>query len=135
MSTVFSGAKASLKINGVKVAFVGSISITQENTMTPIDVLDQLDIAEFAETGHTVSMTCNLFKVDANSAKALGLDPDNLDDLLTQGELVAEIYDRINDKVQYTITGVKFQGGSGSVDARGVWQGTWNFVGKRGFGL
>lgn len=135
MAQVLSGSKASLKLNGVKVAFVGSVSVTQENTLTPVDVLDQLEVAEHAETGHVVSFTCNLFRVDTNAAEALGLDSRNLDDLLSQPELTMEIFDRIGESVIYEMSGVKWQGGSGSVDARGVWQGTWNFVGRRGIGL
>lgn len=132
MSQTFSGPRASLKLNGTKVAFVGSIQVTQENTLTEVDVIDQLETAELAETGHKVSFTCNLFKVDQNSAQILGFDFANLTDLLTQPELTMEIYDRVEDKVQYSIAGVKWEGGSGSVDARGLWQGTWNFKGRIG---
>jgi len=135
MSQTISGARASLKLNGVKVAFVGSLNINHENTLTPIDVIDQLEVAEHAETGHVVSFSCNLFKVDANAAKALSLDPDNLDDILSQGELTMEVYDRVSDVVRYVMSGVKWAGGTGSIDARGVWQGTWNFQGRRGQGL
>jgi len=91
MSKVFTGAKGALKLNGVKVAFVGSVTINEENTLTAIDVMDQLEVAEHAETGHVVGFSCNLF--------------------------------------------VKWEGGSGSVDARGVWQGSWNFKGRIGRGL
>ena len=135
MSQVFSSSKGSLKINGVKVAFVGSITITEDNTLSPIDVIDQLEVAEYAETGHVVSFSCNLFKIDGNSATALGIRPENIDDMLTQPELTMEIYNRIGDKVEYEMSGVKFSGGSGTLDARGVWQGTWNFQGIRGKGL
>lgn len=135
MSQVFSGSKASLKLNGQKIAFVGSVNITQENTLTAIDVLDQLEVAELAETAHICSFTCNLFKIDANAASQFGLDPANIDDILTQPELTMEVYDRIGDKSQYIMSGVKWEGGSGSVDARGVWNGSWSFKGKRGRGL
>lgn len=135
MSQVLTGSKASLKLDGQKVAFIGSLNITHENTLTDIDVLDQLEVAEHAETGHKVSFTCNLFKVDANAASALGLDPDNLDDILSQGEKTMEVYNRVGDKVEYTMSGVKWEGGTGSIDARGVWNGTWNFKGRRGKGL
>lgn len=135
MSKTLTGSKASLKLQGQKVAFIGSLNINQENTLTDIDVLDQLEVAEHAETGHKVSFSCNLFKVDENSAESLGLDPANLDDILRQGEMTMEVYNRIGDKVEYTMSGVKWEGGSGSVDARGVWQGTWNFKGRRGKGL
>lgn len=135
MSRVLSGAKAALKLNGVKVAFVGSLTINQENTLAPIDVIDQLDTAELAEVGHVVSFSCNLFKIDENAALALGLDAASLDELLSQAEITMEVYNRIDDKVEYTMSGVKWEGGSGSLDARGVWQGTWNFRGRRGQGL
>ena len=135
MSKVFSGPKGSLKLNGIKVAFVGSVNVTEENTLTDVDVIDQLDVAEHAETGHKCSFTCNLFKVDGNSAKQLGLSPDNLSDILSQPELTMEIYNSADDRVEYTMSGVKWSGGTGSVDARGVWQGNWSFKGKRGQGL
>lgn len=135
MGKVFTGSKAALKINGVKVAFAADVNVNQDDQLTDIDVLDQLEVAELAETGHKVSLTMNLFKVDENAAKQFGLDPEDLKSILSQDELTIEVYDQINDKVQYVVTGAKFAGGSGSVNARGVWQGTWNFRGRRGRGL
>lgn len=135
MSKALSGSKASLKLNGQKVAFVGSVTINEEDTLTDIDVMDQLEVAEHAETGHKVSFTCNLFKIDGNSVSQLGLRPDVLKDILTQPELTMELYNSLDDRIEYTMSGVKFEGGSGTIDARGVWQGTWNFKGRIGSGL
>lgn len=135
MSKVFTGSKAALKLNGIKVAFVGSVNINEENTLTDIDVIDQLEVAEHAETGHKVSFTCNLFKIDGNSAQQLGLSPADLREILSQPELTMELYNSVDDRIEYTMSGVKWEGGSGSVDARGVWQGTWNFKGRIGRGL
>ena len=135
MSKVLTGSKAALKLNGIKVAFVGSVNITEENTLTDIDVIDQLEVAELAETAHKVSFSCNLFKIDGNSVSQLGISPNNIRDILTQGELVMELYNTVEDRVEYTITGVKWEGGSGSLDARGVWNGSWNFKGRIGRGL
>ncbi len=135
MSKVFTGSKAALKLNGIKVAFVGSVTINEDDTLTDIDVLDQLEVAEHAETAHKVSFTCNLFKIDGNSVSQLGIRPDNIKDILTQPELTMELFNSVEDNIAYTISGVKFEGGSGTVDARGVWQGTWNFKGRIGSGL
>ena len=135
MSEVFTGSKASLKLNGVKVAFVGGVNINETNELTDIDVIDQLEVAEHAETGHKVDFSCTLFKTAANTAQSLGLSPNNLRDQLTQGELTMEVYNSTEDRIEYTVSGVKWGGGSGSVDARGVWQGTWNFKGRIGRGL
>lgn len=129
---VFTGSKGSLRIDGRKVAFVGSITVNEENTLTDIDVLDQLEVAEHAETAHKVSFSCNLFKIDENSISGLGYSfTDDIRTLLTQPELEMDIYDSVSEKIVYGISGVKFEGGSGSLDARGVWQGTWNFKGRR----
>lgn len=135
MSQVLTGSKASVKLNGVKVAFASGVNITHENTLTDIDVLDQIEVAEHAETGHKVSFSVNLFKIDGNAAADFGLDPADINELLSQGELTMEVFNRIDGRVEYTMSGVKFEGGTGTMDARGVWQGTWNFRGRRGRGL
>jgi hypothetical protein len=135
MSRTISGSRASLKINGKKIAFIGGVTVTEENTLTDIEVMDQLEVAELAETAHKVSFTCNFFKVNGNSAIDLGLSPKNINDILSQPEMTMELYDRIDDKVIYTISGVKFEGGSFSIDARGVASGSFNFKGRIGRGL
>lgn len=135
MSKVLTGSKGAVKINGTKIAYVGGVNITEDDALTDVDVLDQLEVAELAETGHKVSFSCNLFKIDGNSTTQLGISPTNLKDIMTQPELTMELYNTVDDRVEYTITGVKWAGGSGSVDARGVWQGTWNFKGRIGRGF
>lgn len=135
MNKVLTGSKAALKINGQKVGYVGGVNINEDNTLTDIDVLDQLEVAEHAETAHKVSFSCNMFKIDGNATAQLGISPSNIRDIMTQPELTMELYNTVDDRVEYTISGVKWEGGSGSVDARGVWQGTWNFKGRIGRGM
>lgn len=135
MSKVLTGSKAALKINGVKVGYVGGVNIDETNELTDIDVLDQLEVAELAETSHKVSFSCNMFKIDGNSTTQLGISPSDIKAILTQPELTMELYNTVDDRVEYTISGVKWGGGSGSVDARGVWQGSWNFKGRIGRGM
>lgn len=135
MSKVLTGSKGALKINGVKIAFVGGVDITEEDTLTDVDVLDQLEVAELAETAHKVSFTCQVFKVNGQATSDLGIAPAALTDILTQPELTMELYNSVEDRVEYTVTGVKWGGGSGTLDARGVWQGRWEFKGRVGRGM
>jgi hypothetical protein len=135
MSKALSGSKGCFKLNGVKVAFVSGINFTHENSLQRVSVLDQLEDAEIAVVGHQASFTVEFFRVDENAAQALGLDPDNLDDLLSQPGFTAEIYNRINDKVEWTVSGVKFGGGSGSLTAKNLYSGSWNFEGIRSRGV
>lgn len=147
---VFTGSKGSLKMNGVKIGFIGGITGNIENTLTEVDVIDQLEVGEFAETGHKATFSCTYFKVDANAAAALGWETGNLRDLLAQPEMTAEVFDAVGDtavyndpksrptpspKTQISFSGVKWGGGSFSLNARGVYEGTFNFSAKTGSGL
>lgn len=129
------GAKASVKINGVKVAFCTGVDITHTPILERQNVLDELASKEISYVGFECSASVSAFKVDDNAALALELDPRNLDDLLSAGDLTFEVYNRIGDKVEYEMSGVKFAGGTGRVDARGVWVGNWNFEGRIGRGI
>lgn len=135
MSKVLTGSKAALKINGVKIGFVGGVNIDETNELTDIDVLDQLEVAEHAETAHKVGFSCSVFKIDGNATTQLGISPTNLREIMTQPELTMELYNSVDDRVEYTISGVKWGGGSGSVDARGVFSGNWTFKGRIGRGF
>ena len=74
MSRVITGAKAKIDINGITVAFVSGVNINEEDTLTDIDVLGQLDAADLAETGHKANFSLTTFKpIDgSNSAATLG---------------------------------------------------------------
>ena len=135
MAQVFTGAKAIIRLDNFPLAFVSAITINHENRLEEIPQLDDLLVAEYAENGHRCSFSISIFKVNDNSAASLGLDPLNFKDILTQPELIVEVVDADTGVPVYTMTGVKFQGGQGSVDARGVWIGNWNFVARRGRGI
>jgi hypothetical protein len=135
MSQVFTGAKAIIKLDSFPLAFVSSISINHENRLEEIPQLDDLLVGEYAENGHRISFSINIFKVNGNTAAELGLDPIFIKDILTLPELIVEVFDSTTKLPVYTIDGVKFQGGTGTLDARGLWIGSWNFVGRRGRGI
>lgn len=135
MSKTLTGSKSALKINGQKIGYCSGVNVNEDNTLTDIDVLDQLEVAEHAETGHKTGFSCTMFKINGNDVATLGISPSNLKDIMSQPELTMEVYNSLEDKVEYTISGVKWEGGTGSVNARGVWEGNWNFKGRIGRGL
>lgn len=135
MSKVLTGSKAALKINGQKIAYVGGVQINEDNALTDIDVLDQLEVAEQAETGHKVNWSCTVFKIDGNATAQLGISPTNIRDIMSQPELTMEIYNDVDGRVEYTVSGSKWKGGSGSLNARGVFEGNWSWGGRIGRGL
>lgn len=160
MAQVITGAKAMIvfDVGGqiVPIAFAGSVTVTHENKLEEIPQLDNLTVAEYAENGHRCSITINYFKsittnpqnpseVSIFDARSLGLDFDNDPRrILLVPELIFYVMDGSAlgaegianpNQVYYTAYGCKFEGGSGSIDARGVWQGVWNFKARYGVGI
>jgi hypothetical protein len=124
------GARAIFFLNGEKVAFSSNVTFNENIQYENINVLDNIAVREHAEVGYTVDLTCTNFRVPGQSIKQLGF-MSRFNAILTQGELVAAIIDRNSAETLLTMTGVKLQGRSTTVDARGVMTETWSFVGKR----
>jgi len=128
MSVTSSGARVVFRINGQKVAFANAINYTVAHAHQPVDVLDQLEPAEYAETGYTVNFSATMFRVANQSAISLGLRP-KLQDILTQPELTAELIDRVNGATLMLIERVKCTQEDMNIDARALGQMTLAFVG------
>ncbi|RLG44955.1 MAG: hypothetical protein DRN81_03215 [Thermoproteota archaeon] len=163
MAKIFTGAKAKLLLGEELVGWVSSITVNEENTLTDVDIIGQLEVGDLAETGHKVSATINVFKpVDSSgnlasifakntplsSLTGNGVTDQSLKDMRNQKDFklqiqntaatdnpkTAEVDESLSTYI-YTIEKCKYEGGSGTVDARGVWTGTWNIKGIRGSGL
>jgi len=128
MSIVTTGARAIFKINGEKVVYASNCNYNINHTLQPIDVLDRIEPIEQAETGYTVDFSCTTFRIANQSAVNLGIQP-KLAEILQQPELTAEIIDSQTETTLLLIERVKMTTRSGTVDARGVFTETWNFIG------
>lgn len=127
MSLTSTGARLVFRVNGQKVAFANAVNYTVAHAHQPVDVLDQLTPAEYAETGYTVNFTANMWRVSDQSALALGLRP-KLQNILTQPELTAEMIDRITGKTIFLLERVKCTQEDFQADARSLAQLTLSFV-------
>ena len=130
MSQVMTGAKAIFRLNGTQVAFASSVTFNENIQLEEVNVLDKIDTLEHAEVGYRVDISCQTFRVQNQSIKQLGLMP-KLNQILTQGELTAEVIDRNSNAVILLMEGVKLESRQSTVDARGVMTETWNFKGLR----
>lgn len=128
MSVTSTGARVVFRINGAKIAFANSVTYTVAHAHQPVDVLDQLEPSEYAETGYTVNFTATMFRVSNQSAISLGLRP-KLQDLLQQPELTAELIDRVSGATLMLIERVKCTQEDLNIDARALGQLTLSFVG------
>jgi hypothetical protein len=127
MSITSSGARVVFRVNGQKVAFAQALNYSVAHAHQPVDVLDQLEPAEYAETGYTVNFTATMFRVATQSAISLGLRP-KLQDILTQPELTAELIDRVNGQTLALLERVKCTQEDMNIDARSLGQVTLSFV-------
>jgi hypothetical protein len=131
LQQTISGSRLAVNVNAQPVAFSSSFTVNQENTLLDVNVLDQLEVAELANVGIKVNCTLNIFKVDQALLQELGVDyTTDPSELFALPSVNFDIIDQ-NGNTQYSIMGIKFEGGSGSADARGVWTGTWNFRGTK----
>lgn len=152
MAQIFTGSKAIVKVKGLPVGFASGVNVNIENTLADVDVLGQLDPKEMAETGHRASGSINHFKplgddVNSGFAALLGIDSSysfsggelkegDLSSMRDQVEFDLEIVNNSNEnKLIFKLVGCKLEGGSGSVDSRGIWQGVWNFRSRQGYGI
>ncbi len=156
MAQVFTGARGVVRIGEQVLGFVGGINVTVENTLTDVDVIGQLEVGDLAETAHKCNFSINSFKAitstnatDANgdvittnaisAAALLGIDTSSVTAGVTpmrdQTYFTVTIEDDQTEETIFTMEKCKFEGGTGQVDARGLWQGTWNFRAIRGYGL
>lgn len=65
------------------------------------------------------------------------LDSGDINQILLQPEMIIEIVEDVgsSEATIYIGYGAKFEGGTGQLDARGIWQGNWNFKCRRGVGI
>ena len=128
MAQVMTGAKAIFRLNGIKIAFAGNVSYNENIQLEAINVLDKLEVEEYAEVGYTVDLTCRVFRVQNSSVKQLGIMP-RLSQVLSAGVITAEVVDRLTNTVLLLMEGVKLESRATEIDARGVSQETWTFRG------
>jgi len=124
------GAKAIFRIGGTQIAYASNVSYNENIQLEPVNVLDEISVKEHAEVGYTVDMQCQTFRVQNASVKSLGIMP-KFAAILTNGEVTAEIIDRVTNTVLLLMEGVKLQARQTTVDARGLMTETWQFVGKK----
>ncbi len=128
MTQSSTGARVVFRISGRKIAFANAMNYTVAHAHQPVDVLDQLAPAEYAETGYTVNFTCNMFRISNQDPISLGLRP-KLQNILIQPELTAELVDRITGVTLMLIERVKCTQEDFNIDARNLGQLTLSFVG------
>ena len=124
---IFTGARARFSINGVKVGYARNVSVSEEVAYEPIEVLDNIEVNEFAPIAYRVTFRASMFRIIGETLKSLGWFPTNganpgehLENILVTGDLTATIEDSKTGKSFATLEQVKVQSHNWTIDARGV---------------
>jgi len=124
---IFTGARARFSINGVKVGYARNVNVSEEVSYEPVEVLDNIEVSEFAPIAYRVTFTASMFRIIGETLKSLGWFPANganpgehLENILVTGDLVATIEDSKSGKTFATLEQVKVQSHNWTIDARGV---------------
>jgi len=119
---VLSGARARLSIDGVKVMYATNVSYSEEIQHDPVEVLDQLDVAEHVPVAYRVTFTAQMVRVITNPIKlrdGVVIMP-RLEDILSSPELTATVEDRVTGSTVANIERVKCVRYTQNVGARGI---------------
>lgn len=129
---VYTGARAIFKLAGQKVAVATGVDVASNIAYEPIRTLDLLEVYEFAESQYNASLSCTTVKVIGSSPTQLGFFPHvDLMSILTQPELVAELYDNVTGQLVCVVEAVKPENNGFNVTAGAVVANNLTFVCKR----
>lgn len=124
---ILTGCRARFSLNGVKVGYATNVTLTENIERQPIEVLDNVEVAEFVPTAYRVTMRASFFRIVGNTIKgngwfpATGKDPaEHLTNILNSGDLVATLEDSKTGMVLANVTGVQIASHNYTITARGV---------------
>jgi len=121
LGNVVSGARVKLLFESKTFAYCTSVSFSEEITQDPVEVLDQLEVAEHVATAYRVTFTAQHVRVLNQSIKKRDgvLIFPQLKSILTAPELTASVEDTTG-LVLATLVRVKAQRYTVQIGARGI---------------
>jgi hypothetical protein len=135
---VFTGARARLLINGVKIGWATGVSGSESITYEPIKVLDNIQVQEFVPVAYEVTLSASRVRIIGKTMKSQGFFPsvggsadEHLRNILTNGDLVVQVEDTITGRIYANYEQVKVSDVSWSIDAVGVTANEVTFVAIR----
>lgn len=124
---VCTGARARFSLDGVKVGYARNVNVSEEIERQPLEVMDNVEVEEFAPVGYRVQMTCSMFRLVGESLKAKGWFPksgstpeEHLTNILNTGEMVATVEDTPTGKLICTVERVQIASHNWTVDRGSV---------------
>lgn len=131
-SNIISGARTIFKLAGQKVALATGVTVSEGIDYEPFRPLDSLEVVEFVEVAYNCSMSADLVTAVGSSPTQQGIFPKvDLLSILTQPELVGEIYDALTGQLVLVAEGIKPSANNRNFRSGQIVANDVNFVVKR----
>jgi len=124
---VFSGARARLLVNGIKVGYARNCSGGESLQLEPVEAMDNVETEEFVPTRYRCRFSMGYVRIVGKTAKTDGYVPslggnsdEHLSNILTNGDLVVTIEDNQTGLVIMTLEQARVQDHNWSIDATGI---------------
>lgn len=124
---VFTGARARLLINGVKVGYARNCNGREELQQEPVEALDNIQVEENVPTRYRVSFSMGFVRIVGTTLKTLGWFPalgqspeEHLTNVIGQGLLTVTIEDNQTGAVIMTLEQASATSRNFTVDATGI---------------
>ena len=137
-NVVFTGARARLLIEGVKVGWATNVAVSEEITYEAVEVLDNIQVQEHVPTAYRVTLTASRVRIVGKTLKSQGWFPSiganaetHLSNILTSGDLAVTIEDNETGAILAQFEQVKVASHNWTVNARGIVGNDVTFVAIR----
>lgn len=124
---LYTGARARLLLDGVKVGYATNVSIGEEIQLDPVEVIGNIQVEEFVPVAYRVTFSASHMVLIGESIKSRGWFPalgttieNHLENILVSGSLQATIEDIGTGKVFAVVEQVKVSGRNYTINARGA---------------
>lgn len=131
---VFTGARARLIANGVKVGYATGISWQENEQVEELRVMDNIEVEEEVSVAYSVSGSVKQARIVGENARTAGLwakvganKDEHLTNILTLPPLTLQVEDSKTGKIVALLEQVKFTTRGGQVDAAGISYVDMNF--------
>lgn len=129
--TILSGGRGILKLNGIEVADLDNVTLTDEIAVDTHQPCGSWTVQEFIPLGYTAGMSATVSKRRGVDQLKRGWKATGIKSFIEMSDMTATIYDTADETNVYKAEGVRYLGFQGGISAGSKSSEALNFVVKR----
>ena len=124
---IFTGARARFLLNGERIGWATTVSGRESIEYEPVKVLDNIQVQEHVPLAYDTELSASVVRIVGKTPKSQGFFPqlgtdaeEHLQNILTNGEMSAQIEDNATGTVLYLFEQVRVANHNWTINARGI---------------